>query len=81
MISRSFIRSSLPICAVIEAPEERIVWPASRPLKSTAKVSHVLISESIYTVPRCVPDEASEALAVVAEFTAYAASSAIDGVS
>jgi hypothetical protein len=42
---------------------------------------HVLISETVYPVPASVPDEATKALAVVAEFTAYATNSTIDGVS
>jgi hypothetical protein len=42
---------------------------------------HVLISESVYTVPGSVPDEATKALAVVAEFTAYSGNATIDGVS
>jgi hypothetical protein len=42
---------------------------------------HVLISESVYPVPSAVPDEATKALAVAAEFTAYAANAAVDGVS
>ncbi len=42
---------------------------------------HVLISETVYPVPAAVPDEATKALAVVAEFNAYAANATIDGVS
>jgi hypothetical protein len=42
---------------------------------------HVLISESVYTIPGSVPDEATKALAVVAEFSAYAGNATIDGVS
>jgi hypothetical protein len=42
---------------------------------------HVLISETVYPVPASVPNEATKALAVVAEFTAYAANPSIDGVS
>jgi hypothetical protein len=41
---------------------------------------HVLISETVYPVPASVPDEQTKASAVVAEFTAYAANPAIDGV-
>ena len=40
---------------------------------------HVLISETVYTVPGSVPDEATKALAVAAEFTAFAANPVIDG--
>jgi hypothetical protein len=45
-----------------------------------ANVFHVLISESVYTVPGSVPTEAAKALAVVGELQAYAANSTIDGV-
>lgn len=41
---------------------------------------HVLISESVYTVPGFVPDEATKALAIVASFKAYAANATVDGV-
>jgi hypothetical protein len=41
---------------------------------------HVLISESVYTVPASIPDEATKALAVVAAFTAFAANPTVDGV-
>jgi hypothetical protein len=41
---------------------------------------HVLVSETEYTMPASVPDEATKALAVVSEFTAFAADRDIDGV-
>lgn len=41
---------------------------------------HVLISESVYTVPGSVPDEATKALAIVASFNTYAANATVDGV-
>jgi hypothetical protein len=41
---------------------------------------HVLISETVYTVPGSVPDEATKALAVVAAFTAFAGNPTVDGV-
>ena len=50
-------------------------------VEAAANVSHVLISESVYTVPGSVPSEAVKALAVVAEFNAYAPNTTIDGVS
>ena len=50
-------------------------------IESAAQVSHVLISESVYTVPGMVPDEQTKASAVVAAFKAYAANSTVDGVS
>lgn len=42
---------------------------------------HVLISESVYTVPGNAPDEATKAQATVAAFTAFAANPTVDGVS
>jgi hypothetical protein len=42
---------------------------------------HVLVSESDYPIPTGVPDEATKALAVVAEFNAYSANPTVDGVS
>jgi hypothetical protein len=42
---------------------------------------HVLISETVYTVPGSVPDEQTKAAAVVAAFTAFAANPTVDGVS
>jgi hypothetical protein len=50
-------------------------------VEGAANVSHVLISETMYPVPGSVPDEATKALAVAAEFTAFAASPTVDGVS
>jgi hypothetical protein len=41
---------------------------------------HVLISESVYAIPENVPDEATKALAVVADMTALAGLSSVDGV-
>jgi hypothetical protein len=41
---------------------------------------HVLISESVYPIPTSVPDEATKALAVVADMTALAGLSSVDGV-
>jgi hypothetical protein len=41
---------------------------------------HVLISESVYPVPGAVPDENVKALAVVAQFKAYASNATVDGV-
>lgn len=41
---------------------------------------HILISETVYTVPDSVPDENTKALAVVAAFKAFAAIPTIDGV-
>lgn len=50
-------------------------------IKSAAQAPiHVLISETVYPVSASVPDKATKALAVVAEFTAYAANTTIDGV-
>ena len=40
----------------------------------------MLISESVYTVPGSVPNEATKALAIVASFKAYAANATVDGV-
>jgi len=40
---------------------------------------HVLISETVYTVPGSVPDEAAKARAIAAEFAAFAADPAVDG--
>ncbi len=42
---------------------------------------HVLISETVYPVPAAVPDEATKAAAVAAEFAALAPHSSVDGVS
>jgi hypothetical protein len=42
---------------------------------------HVLVGETVYTVPGSVPNEAVKALAIVAELTAFAADRSIDGVS
>jgi hypothetical protein len=42
---------------------------------------HVLISESVYPVPSYVPDEATKAKAVTAEFTALSTDPYVDGVS
>jgi hypothetical protein len=50
-------------------------------VEAAANVSHVLISETMYPVPGSVPDEATKALAVAAEFTAFAANPTVDGVS
>jgi hypothetical protein len=51
-------------------------------IESAAQVPiHVLISESGYFVPGSVPDEATKATAVVAEFTAFAADPTVDGAS
>jgi hypothetical protein len=51
-------------------------------IETAAQASiHVLISESAYPVPAAVPDEATKALAVVAEFTTYATNPTVDGVS
>jgi hypothetical protein len=41
---------------------------------------HVLISETVYTVPGSVPDEQTKALATVAAFTAFANNPTVDGV-
>jgi hypothetical protein len=41
---------------------------------------HVLISETVYTVPGTVPDEQTKANAAVAAFTAFAADPTVDGV-
>jgi hypothetical protein len=40
----------------------------------------VLISESVYSIPESVPDEATKALAVVADMTALAGLGSVDGV-
>jgi hypothetical protein len=42
---------------------------------------HVLVSESVFTVPSSVPDEQTKADAVVQAFTALAAVPSVDGVS
>ena len=42
---------------------------------------HVIVSENVYTVPASVPDEATKALAVLAEFPTLAANTYVDGVS
>jgi hypothetical protein len=42
---------------------------------------HILISESVFTIPGSVPDEATKALAIVAEFKAFATNTSIDGAS
>ena len=42
---------------------------------------HVLISESVVTIPSSVPDEATKATAVVQDFNAFAANQSVDGVS
>jgi hypothetical protein len=42
---------------------------------------HILISETVYPVTGYVPDEATKALAVVSDFTTFAADPSIDGVS
>jgi hypothetical protein len=41
---------------------------------------HFLIGETVYLVPRSVPDEATKADAIVAELKAYAANPFVDGV-
>ena len=42
---------------------------------------HVLISETVVTIPSGVPDEATKAKAVVEDFQAFAANPTVDGVS
>ena len=42
---------------------------------------HVIIGETVYTVPGSVPDEATKAAAAVAEMNTFSASSIIDGAS
>lgn len=49
-------------------------------VEAAAGVTHVLVSETAYSIPRGVPDEATKALAVVAEFNSYFAEGTIDGV-
>ena len=41
---------------------------------------HVLISESVYSVPWSVPDEATKALAIIADFTTLSTNASVDGV-
>ena len=48
-------------------------------IETVSQTAHVLISETVYTVPGSVPNEQAKADASVAEFRAFAANPTIDG--